>query len=94
MKTFEELLKQETIEYCVSGHGFDSAMTFEEMIQFYKSRNLRENGNAVSYGSRFYLGDSAVINVHSRPKERIRERIIQAQELGIGGLKTHVSIHP
>ena len=57
----KKLLKQDTIDYCVSGHGFDSAMTFNEMIQFYRSRGFREEVPVGINRSRFFADDLAVI---------------------------------
>ena len=95
MQTFEELLQQENIPFSVSGHYFDSGMTFEELLQFYRERNLREEPNVKFLGqregSKFFLDDLAVMCVYAPPDARM---VQQAQQLGMGALKTHVDIHP
>lgn len=95
MQTFEELLGQENLDYCVSGHFFDSGMTFEDLLQFYRGRNLREEPNVrfmgQREGSKFFLDDLAVMHIYAPPDAR---RVQQAKQLGIEGLKSHVAIHP
>ena len=100
MQTFEELLKQEDLEYCVSGHFFDSGMTLQELQEFYRARNLREekNVNFGAYidrgaieGSKFFIDDLVVVNIYSPPKKRM---VSQAEEAGVHELKSHVEIYP
>ncbi|MEK6947514.1 MAG: hypothetical protein AABX32_07960 [Nanoarchaeota archaeon] len=99
MQTFEELLKQETLDFCVSGHHFDSGMELENLLEYYRARNLREDKNVEfpgslegrAKGSRFYVDDLIVLNVYSPPKPK---RLIQAQALGVKEIKSHVDILP
>ena len=83
MQTFEELLQQGTLEFCPSGHYFDSGMSFEEMREFYRGRGFREKANirfigAREPGSSFFIDDLLVVDVYHPPKA---SRIAQAKEL-------------
>ncbi|HLD18666.1 MAG TPA: hypothetical protein VJB90_01515 [Candidatus Nanoarchaeia archaeon] len=100
MKSFEELVREGELEYCVSGHCFDSALTFQDMLNFYRNRSLREENaefrgsimrGTPEVGSKFYVDDLLVVHVHSSPKNK---RLSQAKEFGLGELKSHIEIHP
>ncbi|MBI2655419.1 hypothetical protein HYX06_03280 [Candidatus Woesearchaeota archaeon] len=94
MQSFEGLLKQENLGYCVSGHSVDTGMDFEEVLQFYRRRGLREEPNVRFMrqrdGSKFFVDDLVDVHVFAPP---FAENVQNAQLSGID-VKSHVEIHP
>lgn len=89
--TFEELLEQEEIGFCLSGYYIDTALTLEKMQALYRERELIEKkdiafSNAEENGSRFYM-PPLYIDVY-KPAERDE----QAQEIGIDNLESTICI--
>jgi hypothetical protein len=93
MITFEELLKQEKIDYCISAHGFDSGLSFEELLALFRDRGLPERKDArflrvAEPGSAFNEEGDVVFYVWY-PAQRTEE----AEKVGITGLRSHINIH-
>jgi len=93
MQTFEDLLTQGKVNYSVSGHYLDSGMDFQDLLHYYRGRNLREEPNIrfmrQREGSKFFLDDLIEVHVYAPPTA---ERVQQAQQSGIN-VKSHIEIH-
>lgn len=97
MKTFQELLAQERIEFSVSGQMIDTALTLEQALELVRAAGglIEERGLTSRDGTKltsFYqpikTNGIPVFSVVARA-----ERAAQAAELGIPGLQTQIAMY-